>query len=70
MVMSAVKKAGAALWCASEALRNNEEMVHEAVKQDELVLNYANPRFRANKKIFMAIWKKILDSLSLVQQMS
>ena len=52
--MASVKDCGQTLYYASEKLRDDEEVVLEAVKQKGLILKYASKRLRANKEIVMA----------------
>ena len=42
------------MYYASKELRDDEEVVLEAVKQKGLILKYASKRLRANKQIVMA----------------
>ena len=52
--MEGVKINGQELYYASEELRDDEEVVYEAVKNKGIILKYASKRLRAKKDIVIA----------------
>jgi len=54
VLLAGVKIDGQELYFASTALRDDKDVVYEAVKNKGLILKYASKRLRANKEIVMA----------------
>jgi hypothetical protein len=54
-VITAVKSKGSALRYASPELRDDEEVVRNAVMKDSSSIQYASPRLRSNKEFICSL---------------